>query len=74
MTLTKATLDAGVPAKEILDNALVPGIPKVGDLFEEGEYFLPELVMAGDTMTRVLEILELILAKARYTSCWQIFN
>ncbi len=28
LTLTKATLDAGVPAKEILDNALVPGIQK----------------------------------------------
>ena len=36
LTLTKATLDAGVPAKEILDNALVPGIQKVGDLFEKG--------------------------------------
>jgi 5-methyltetrahydrofolate--homocysteine methyltransferase len=63
LTLTKATLDAGVPAKEILDNALAPGIQKVGDLFEKGEYFLPELVMAGDTVTRVLEILEPILAK-----------
>ena len=30
---------------------------------QKGEYFLPELVMAGDTMTRVLEILEPILAK-----------
>ncbi len=27
-TLTKATLDVGIPAKEILDNALVPGIQK----------------------------------------------
>ncbi len=63
LTLTQATLDAGVPAKEILDNALVPGIQKVGDLFEKGEYFLPELVMAGSTMTRVLELLEPILAK-----------
>ncbi len=26
-------------------------------------FFLPELVMAGDTMKRVIEILELILAK-----------
>ncbi|UCG99880.1 MAG: corrinoid protein [Deltaproteobacteria bacterium] len=63
LTLTKAALDASVPAKEILDNALVLGIQKVGDLFERGEYFLPELVMAGNAMTRALELLEPILAK-----------
>lgn len=61
--LTKVALDENVPAKEILDNALVPGIQKVGELFETGEYFLPELVMAGDAMTRALELIDPILGK-----------
>jgi len=63
LELTKAALDETVPAREILDNGLVPGIQKVGDLFETGEYFLPELVMAGDAMTRSLELIEPILGK-----------
>ena len=61
--LTKLALDERVPAKQILDNGLVPGIQRVGDLFESGEYYLPELVMAGDAMTKALELIEPILAQ-----------
>ena len=63
LELTKAALDKSVPAKDILDHGLIPGIQKVGDLFETGEYFLPELLMGGDAMTKALELLEPILAK-----------
>jgi len=63
LELTKAALDETVPAREILDNGLVPGIQRVGDLFEAGEYYLPELVVAGDAMTRALELIEPMLGK-----------
>jgi 5-methyltetrahydrofolate--homocysteine methyltransferase len=63
LELTKLALDERVPAKQILDNGLVPGIQRVGDLFESGEYYLPELVMAGDAMTKALEVIEPILAR-----------
>ncbi len=63
LELTKLALDERVPAKEILDNGLVPGIQRVGDLFETGEYYLPELVMAGDAMTKALELIEPILGQ-----------
>jgi len=62
--LTKAALGAGIPAKEILDNGLIPGIRKAGDLFEKGEYFLPELLVAGDAMLGALELLEPVLSKS----------
>lgn len=61
--LTKAALDADVPAREILDKGLVPGIQKAGDLFEAGEYFLPELLVSGKAMSGALELLEPILAR-----------
>lgn len=63
LQLTKVALEERVTAKQILDNGLVPGIQRVGDLFESGEYYLPELVMAGDAMTKALELIEPILGK-----------
>ncbi len=62
--LTREALDANVPAKEILDKGLIPGIRKVGDLFSTGEYFLPELLVSGEAMSRALELLEPVLTKA----------
>ncbi len=61
--LTKKALAANVPANEILEKGLIPGLRKVGDLFEKGEYFLPELIVSGDAVSRALELLEPILSK-----------
>lgn len=60
--LAKAALDANVPAKEILDRGLIPSMRKFGDLFEGGEYFLPELLAGGEAMSKALEILSPILS------------
>ena len=64
LELTKVALDCNVPAKEILDKGLIPGITKVGNLFETGEYFLPELLVSGEAMSAAVELLEPILSKA----------
>ncbi len=53
-------LNEGKSAFSILD-ALTKGMNKVGKLYEEDEYFLPELALAGDTMNAALEILKPIL-------------
>ena len=37
--LTVTALQSGVPAKEILYQALVPGLDVVGRRFQNGEYF-----------------------------------
>ena len=64
LELIKVALDSNVPAKEILDKGLIPGIMKVGNLFETGEYFLPELLVSGEAMSGAVELLEPILSKA----------
>jgi 5-methyltetrahydrofolate--homocysteine methyltransferase len=56
--LTKEALEAGIPAAEILGRGLIPGLRRVGDLFESGEYFLPELIVSGDAASEALELLE----------------
>ena len=51
---TIATIDGalkeGIQPNDILRMGLFPGIRKVGELFNAGEYYLPELIVSGKTM------------------------
>jgi len=49
-------LAAGVAPGDMLKLGFIPGIAKMGDLFERGEVFLPELVLAADAMTGAAEV------------------
>jgi len=62
--LTKKALDENIDAKQILDEGLIPGIEKVGELFGAGEYFLPELLVSGEAMSKAIEVLEPFLTKS----------
>jgi 5-methyltetrahydrofolate--homocysteine methyltransferase len=59
-----AVLSAGVTAKTIVDESLIPAINKVGDLYDSKKYFLPQLIMGADAMRKGFEILEPHLAKS----------
>ena len=58
ISLTKQALDRGVNPLEIIKQGLTPGIDVVGEKFSCGEYFLPHLVMAGNTLKAALALLE----------------
>ena len=57
----QAPLDAGVVPGEILNTVLIPAMDKVGRLFEDGEYFVPEMLVAARAMKAGLEILKPLL-------------
>lgn len=61
--LTRKALEEKTPARTILEQGLVPGLRAVGDRFESGEFFLPELIVAGDAVAKALAILEPILGE-----------
>lgn len=42
---------------EAVINGLVPGIEEVGELYERGEYFVPEMLMCSDSLYAGLNIL-----------------
>jgi 5-methyltetrahydrofolate--homocysteine methyltransferase len=50
--LARAMLDAGVDPRDVLD-AAKEALAVVGARYEAGEYFLPELIIAGDLMKEV---------------------
>lgn len=55
--LTEKALMEGVSPDEILNKGLIPGLQKVGNFFEKGHYFLPELIVAGDAVSKAMELL-----------------
>lgn len=61
--LLREALEAGVDAASLLE-AMSAGMVRVGELFEEGEYYLADLVLAGETMKDGLEVLEPHLAQS----------
>ena len=56
--MTESALREGAGAKDILDKALIPAINDVGDLFDKGKYFLPQLIASAETMEISIGILE----------------
>lgn len=57
-------LQAGESPLRILNEGLMPGADIVGKRFEEGEYFLPDLMLAGRALKAAMEILKPLLASA----------
>ena len=56
--LATQALEAGLAPLTIIEKALNPGMQIVGDRFESGEYFIPDLVMAAEAMKAAMEVLE----------------
>jgi methylmalonyl-CoA mutase cobalamin-binding domain/chain len=61
--LTKEAIEEKIPVNDILNMGLVPGLQQVGELFEKGDYYLPELIVSGDAVARALEHLEPLMGK-----------
>mgnify|MGYP000740090450 FL=1 len=57
----QASLDAGISPGEILNEAMIKAMGTVGKLFEEGEYFVPEMLISAQAMKAGLEILRPLL-------------
>ncbi len=56
--LAKAALAQNLDPLVCINEGLTPGITRVGELFSTGEYFLPDLIIAGEAMKAALAILE----------------
>jgi corrinoid protein of di/trimethylamine methyltransferase len=49
---------SGLDLLEVIEQGYVPGIQKVGELWEQGEYFLPELISSAEAMKAAMAILD----------------
>lgn len=55
--LCQQALDQGIDAAETIQQGLIPGMDRVGVLYEEGEYFLPEVLTASYALNAGLAVL-----------------
>lgn len=62
--ITWAALEEGEEPSAILNETLLPAINEVGELFDKGKYFLPQLIGSAEAMKNSIEILEPLLLKA----------
>lgn len=56
--LTEQALAAGEDPNRLLNDSLLPAINKVGDLFEQKKYFLPQLIASAEAMKNAIQVLE----------------
>ncbi len=62
--LVEQALVAGTSAKAVLQDGLLKGMTEVGRRFREGEYFVPEVLIAAEAMKAGTNLLKPHLAKA----------
>lgn len=67
VALAKEAIKENVDFNEVIEKGYVQGIQKVGDLWEKGEYFLPELISSAECMKAAMDILQPELEKAQIT-------
>jgi len=56
--LCNQALNEGYDAAETINGGLIPGMDKVGELYESGEYFLPEVLTASYAMNVGIDVLK----------------
>lgn len=62
--MAKKALAAGIDPLRLIHDYLAPAMDEVGRRYEQGEYFLPELVLASDAMQSVMSLIRPSLASA----------
>ncbi|HXZ18250.1 MAG TPA: corrinoid protein [Roseiarcus sp.] len=63
-SLVEEEIEAGVDPVALISETMIPAMDEVGKLFQEEEFFVPELMLAGRAMKAAMEPLRPLLAAA----------
>ena len=63
LDLTRQALELGMEPQSLLFDALIPSLEEVGARFERGDFFVPEMLIAGRAMAGAMEVLRPLLAE-----------
>lgn len=56
--LAQKDIDAGVPPADVVKRGLIPAMTEVGEQFQNGDIYIPEMMSAARTMTGTIESLK----------------
>jgi 5-methyltetrahydrofolate--homocysteine methyltransferase len=62
LSLTHQALEMNMEPQSLLFDALIPSLEEVGARFERGDFFVPEMLIAGRAMAGAMEVLRPLLA------------
>ncbi len=62
LALTHEALGLGMEPQSLLFDSLIPALEEVGARFERGDFFVPEMLIAGRAMAGAMEVLRPLLA------------
>ncbi len=68
----QTAIDAGIPVADILNEGMIAAMAEVGRLFEEGEYFVPEMLISARAMQAGLALLKPLLKNAEIASAGKV--
>ena len=57
-TNVQSAIDAGISVSDILVEGMIAAMEEVGRLFQEGEYFVPEMLLAAHSMKAGISVLQ----------------
>jgi 5-methyltetrahydrofolate--homocysteine methyltransferase len=63
LELTHVGLELQMEPQSLLFDALIPSLEEVGARFERGDFFVPEMLIAGRAMAGAMEVLRPLLAE-----------
>lgn len=64
LALTKQAIAENCNASEVINGTMIPAMAEVGRLYEQEEYFVPEMLLSARAMKGALELLRPLLANS----------
>ena len=58
ISITAKSLEVGIEPLEIIENGLLPGVKTIGEMFEDEEVFLPELMQSAQIFQGAMDLLQ----------------
>ncbi|MBQ2209425.1 MAG: cobalamin-dependent protein [Prevotella sp.] len=71
-TATKDAIDLQIAPQDLINGQMIRAMGEVGQRFQDGQAFVPQLLMAGRAMKAALELLKPMLAGAASTSLGKV--
>ncbi len=69
---TKAAVESGVSPQDIINGQMIRAMGEVGQRFQDGKAFVPQLLMAGRAMKSGLELLKPLMAGSASTTLGKV--
>ncbi|MBP5277714.1 MAG: methyltransferase cognate corrinoid protein [Prevotella sp.] len=69
---TQQAIDSGMAPQEIINNEMIRAMAEVGQRFQDGKAFVPQLLMAGRAMKAGLEIIKPLMAGVSASSLGKV--